>query len=360
MKILIINTTSFAKDGITNVIMNYYHEMDKTKLHIDAVSIKKPLDEFQKAFHSNGGNIYTINREIKHPFQYINELKKIIKTNKYDIVHAHGNSSTLVLEMLAAKLAGCKIRIAHCHNTKCNSLFIHKVFNPLFKMLYTHGFACGEAAGKWLFGKDDFTVLNNAISCEKFAYQKTYREQIRKEYHIDNEEIVIGHVGYFQPVKNQTFIIDIIAELDPKYKALLIGEGPLKQNIQEKVGALGLSDRVIFVGNTNKVSEHLSACDLVVMPSLFEGLPLSLMEQQASGLQCIVSDTITKEVDKTGNFAFVSLDLGAKAWAEKINHLDLSIDRNIVSQKAMVDITASGYSIENESLKLEAFYTNLL
>lgn len=360
MKLLIINTNQFARDGITNVIRNYYREMNKEDIDIDVLSNGEKFQEFEREVLDNNGTMYIINERMRSPIRYIFKLTKLIKNNKYDIVHAHGNSATLVLEMQAAKIAGCKIRIAHSHNTSCKFLFLNDILKPIFKISYTHSFACGYEAGKWLFGEQKFKVLNNAISCKKYSFSEVNRKKIRSRYNIKDENIVIGHIGAFSQIKNQSFIIDILNNLDKQYTVMMIGEGSQKKYIEEKVKRYNLNERVRFVGETNRVDEYLSAFDLILMPSLFEGLPLSLLEQQANGLQCIVSTHITREVDMSGNMVFLPLDIGEIAWAEEIQKRDLSIDRNELSQETIKKIQMKNYSIEEEAKKLQEFYKNIL
>lgn len=363
MRVLAINTVSTEKNGITNVIFNLYGAMDKQNIIVDYVSINKPDALYQEKVNAFGGSIFVIPRSMHRPFFYFLKLCKVIRHGKYDIVHAHGNSATLALEMLAAKLSGCQIRIAHSHNTTCKSRTVNRLLMPIFQHCCTHRLACGTAAGKWLFGKHDFKIMCNGVDTERFSFSKEKRTLVREALKVSDREIVIGHVGAFNEAKNQMFLVKILYEIsqeNKEYRLLLIGDGELRQLVEEKVLQLGLSDKVFFVGAIDPVSDFLSACDLIVMPSLYEGLPLSLIEEQTNGLHCIVSNRITREVDKTGNLAFLSLDAGVTCWAEKISRMHIIEPREECSCLAIKKIKACGYDINENALNLRKYYYDIL
>lgn len=363
MKILLINTVPTEKNGITNVIFNYLQSIDATGFSFDYVSINKPEEQYVDAVQNKGGNVYVIPRSRWHVLSYFYTLASLIRKNKYDAIHVHTNSHTVVLELLAAKLGGCTIRITHSHNTTCNSVIMHKLLTPLFNILCTNRLACGIDAGKWMFGDTPFIVINNGVNTEKFAFNQLARERLRHDLDINENEMLIGHVGIFNDQKNHIFLIDIFNEIvsrNASYKLCLLGDGPHKGMITEKVGKLRIKDNVIFAGNVNNVHEYLSAFDLIVMPSLYEGLPLSLIEQQANGLPCFVSDTITKEADKTGNLIFLSLNDSAEKWANKVLHTLLPVDRKLESENAIVNIKKAGYSIQEEAQKLRQYCINVI
>jgi len=362
MKVLLINTVPTEPNGITNVIFNYQSHVSPSKITFDYVSINRPSPKYINLIQEKKGLVFFVERSAKRIFHYIIQLKNIIKKNKYDIVHIHTNSHTVVLDLLASKWGGCPIRIVHVHNTTCNSVLLHKLLTPLFNALYTHGLACGEDAGHWMFGGKPFKVLNNGVDTEVFSFSMEKRREIRKKNSIGDDEMVIGHVGLFNEQKNHSFLIEVFKELnhrESKYKLMLIGDGNLRKDIERKVTDYKMVEKVIFTGNINNVSDYLNAIDLIVMPSLFEGLPLSLIEQQANGLQCVVADTITKEADKTGNMIFFPLEAKPQMWADRILGLKLEDDRTKQSQAAIKKIKACGYSIQEEALKLKRFYINI-
>lgn len=359
-KILLINTVPTEKNGVTNVIFNYLMAMNEDCGMFDYVSLNKPEDYYLNIIEKKGGRVFVIPRSSRKLFSYWNSLLNLIKQNKYDAVHVHGNSHTVVLELTAAKVAGCKIRIVHAHSTKCNSITLHKKLAFLFDQLCTHRIACGKDAGRFMFGKRPFVVINNGINTDKYAFRIEKRIKIRK--HLGWEQcIVIGHVGYFKAIKNQSFIVDVfecIYKQNHNCRLVLIGEGPMREDIQNKLDSKGLSKVACMTGNIDNVNDYLNAIDVIVMPSLFEGVPLTLIEQQANGLPCVVADTITREADKTGNLLFLSLHLSVEEWAQAVIR-ENCVNREESSKKAIENITKAGYSIKEEAKKLSQYYLEL-
>ncbi len=358
MRVLIVNTTPLKKGGITNVIFNLLENIDKTDLIFDMVVSKTESQDLVDRFCESGGEVFFVPRSMAKAVKYIGRLKKIIKEKGYDIVHIHGNSHTVVLELLAAKLAGCKIRIVHAHSTKCNDLKLHKVLTGLFHKLCTHNIACGEDAGRFMFGKKPFTVINNGIDLKKFEYSDAGRENIQKKHNLF-KKIVIGHIGMFNDIKNQDFLLEVMAELlktNPNYALVLVGDGERRELVSQKAKEMGIEDSVIFAGLTDDAPAYLSGFDVFTLPSFFEGLPLVLVEAQANGLYCIASDHVTKEADKTGNISFLSIDKGSKIWAEEILKRADNKNREETSAIAIKTLKEKGYSAKDEAEKLLMFY----
>lgn len=358
MKVLIVNTVPTERNGITNVIFNYLSAIDSKEIEFGYVYKGQIDEDYEKYLRVKGIKCYQLRRSIKHPIRYIKELSKISKD--YDIVHAHGNSSSLLLEMLAAKLGKAKVRIAHSHNTTCNSPLVHKILNPIFIKFCTERLACGVEAGKWLYGNHDFKVINNGIDTFRFRFNDRERENIRKQLRW-SDSFIIGNVGNFYEQKNHTFLLDTFSRFyqkEPKSRLLILGDGPLKDELLIKVKNLGLEDTVKFAGSVGNVEVYLSAMDIIVMPSLFEGLPLTLIEEQANGLQCVVSDVITKDADM-GNLEFLSLDLPASEWSKCIERKLKKLPNRLESSSKSIEIIKSrGFDIHEEAKKLTDIYLN--
>lgn len=339
------------------VIFNYLKAIETTNITVDLVSLNEPDPQYVKVVEDKGGRVHVLPRSGMKVFVYWNRLRKLVKSENYDAVHIHGNSHTVVLELSAVWFAGCNVRIVHSHNTTCTYTRIHKLMTFPFNRLYTHGLACGKLAGEWMFGNNPFEVINNGVDTELFGFKNSVAIAIRKEFGWQNNK-VIGHVGSFTTVKNQTFLVDVFAEVyrrDTNYRLLLIGDGNLRNDVKEKVEFLGLTDAVKFTGNVDRVYDYINVMDLVVMPSLFEGLPLTLVEQQANGLLCVVADTITREADKTGALYYMSLKSPVEDWADMIMSLNL-FGREERSIAALECIRDCGYSIQEEAKKLRCFY----
>lgn len=360
MKVLNVLTSPLVYDGISMSILNYFNNIDNQKIQMDFVA-PSTIEEIENQIRGKGGKVHILKERKKHPLKYIKKLSVLIKENKYDIVQAHGSSAILCLEMIAAKRAECKIRIAHCHNTKCDHRLIDTILRPVFYRTYTHGFACGEEAGKWLFKNRKFEIINNGKNIEEYEYNEKIRNQMRKKYSLSNYK-VIGHVGSFNYQKNHNFLIDIFYELKnrggEKYKLVLLGGGELKSYIEEKVKKLKLQDDVIFVGRTKEVANWLQAMDIMVLPSRFEGFPLVLVEWQIAGIPCIVSDKVTPAVKMTDLVQFASIEDKPEEWANKIKKIELK-DRKESKEKIIKEIKDSGFDIKEETKKLEKIYEKI-
>lgn len=358
MRILLVNTVPTYKNGITNVIFNIVSSSMCPNLNYGYVSISEPDAYYRKKLEEYNIPLYIIPRKILNPLKYIISLKKVAKD--YDIIHVHGNSATMVLEMIAAKLSGVKLRIAHSHNTTCSLKLVDKLMRPLFYKLCNGRLSCGEEAGKWLFGQNDFVVINNGINSEKFKFNQSDRENFRNRYNLSNK-FVIGHIGNLVDQKNHIFLLDVfyhILKIQPNSNLLLIGDGPLKEVVRNRAEELKIADKLFFMGSVDNPQNYLSAVDLIIMPSLFEGFPLTLVEEQANGLKCLVADTITNMSNLTGFVEFLSLNTSSKDWA--IRAINLSKDtvdsRKSRSEKAKELISLKGYDIKATTSKLIDFY----
>lgn len=358
MRILIISTDPFVLTGLSKVIETLYTNESFNNDIIDFHFPSPCNDEMVNNLRKRGCNVFISNYRLKKPIKYIRSLKIIIKHGNYDLVHIHGNSHTIVLELLAAKLAKCPIRAVHAHSTKCNSLFLHKILTPFFNMLCTHRFACGIEAGKFLYGKKDFIVVKNGMKLEKFRFNEENRKLINDEYQLQNKT-VIGCVANFVEVKNHTFMIDIINDLCKRsgnYILMLIGKGVLMDVIKEKVRVLALEDKVLFIGSTPDVHKYLSAMDIFLLPSHYEGVPLTLIEAQCNGIKCIASNNVPEEVNLTDSIRFLPINNGTSSWVGTIENTDISDDRSNLSADWIEKITDAGYNIDTQATQLLNLY----
>ncbi len=358
MNILVISTVSYRANGIANVIRNLY--VNDT-FHNENMFFLFPLDNDESMISdlkNSGYKVFEFPRNKKNTIQYFCQVYHMVKSNHIQIVHIHGNSHSVTIELLASFLAGCKIRICHSHNTTCTHKAIHRLLTPAFGLLCTDRFACGEEAGRWMYGNKEFRVVKNGIDTERFRYRENDRERVRFQYKIGEDEFIIGHIGNLNRQKNQAFLIELIADinLNRACKCLLVGEGENKDDLEKMVKDLGLEEKVFFCGTTKDVPAYLSAIDVIVMPSLYEGLPLSLIEAQASGLDCVVSGVITKEVNLTGKVYYVNNLNSKEDWLKEIEGKDIKKDRNKYSQNAINIIRSSGYDIKAEVQELYEYY----
>lgn len=245
VKVLVVSSTRFTIHGITNVIMNYYRNIDKNHIRYDFAVNGELQPELLNEMKRNGSEVFQLPLRSKKPLSYVLALKKIIARGNYDIVHAHGNSATLFLETAVAKICGVPVRIAHCHNSTCKYKLVHSILKPFFLRSITHAFACSHKAGQWLYGKNH-KVINNGIDLDKYAFNPKIREDYRRKLGISDKK-VIGHIGNFVYQKNHEFLLDVFHEVckqDDNYVLLLLGDGILRKHIEEKTQLMGLEKKL--------------------------------------------------------------------------------------------------------------------
>lgn len=348
--------------GVESVVMNYYRYIDKSKIQFDFICDEDSTNIPYEEIENLGGKVILI-PPYQKVLKYHKELKRVLKQGKYKIVHSHINTLS-VFSLFAAKCAGVPVRIAHSHSTtnkkEKKKNLIKQVLRPFSKLFATDYMCCSELAGRWLFGNKEYDngnvyLLNNAIDLDKFKYDEEKRKEKRKELNIEDSTLVIGHVGRFVEQKNHRFLIDIFNEVHKQKEdsiLLLAGQGPLMEEMQEKVKALGIENSVKFLGQRNDINELYQAFDVFCLPSLYEGLPVVGVEAQATGLLCILSDDMTKETKVLESTKFLSLNQSAKEWTDNIIEKYNTYKRT----KTRKEISNNGFDITNETSKLEDFY----
>lgn len=355
-KILVIITTGFVSyGGLTTVAMNYYRSIDRKKISMD-FSCTNDIEPDLKAELIENGSIYHKLPNRKNIMQYISRLKHICK--EYDSVHIHGNSSTLTIELLAAKLAGVSQRIVHIHNTTCTHRIANRVLHPFFTTLYTDAIACSQKAGDWIFDRE-FYVLNNAIDLNKYRFSETNRIEIKNLYGL-TDECIVGHVGKFNEQKNHQFLLSIFKDFlkaHPNSVLMMVGGGELQPYIKKRAQKIGIADKVIFTGMLNDTSKYYSVFDCFVMPSLWEGLPLSAIEAQAAGLRCVFSDKITSEIDLTKENIFLSLKDEINNWSYALETSCDNRPRNALCERYISYLKDVGFDADTNAEILMKIYS---
>ena len=347
--------------GVESVVMNYYRHIDKSKIQFDFIcdedSTSIPYEEIEKL----GGKVILI-PPYQKLFRYHKELKRILKEGNYKIVHSHINTLS-VFSLFAAKCAKVPVRIAHSHSTtnkkEKKKNLMKQVLKPFSKLFATDYMCCSELAGRWLFGdklydEGKIYLLNNAIDLHKFEYNEKIREEVRKELNIDEETFVMGHVGRFVEQKNHSFLIDIFYELQKERQnavLMLVGQGPLQEESKAKVEQLGLKEKVLFLGQRNDAARLYQAIDVFVLPSLYEGLGMVLIEAQTAGAYCFASTEVPTIAKVTENMKFLKLADSSKKWVEEI--LKISSYQRVGTKEI---VSKQGYDIEEEGKKLEEYY----
>ena len=355
--------------GIQQFLVENVRNMDKSKVQVDVLTLDDgTIYPLEQAIQDAGATYYKLKGIwINKPWDYIKYAKAIdeffTENNDYKVVHMNASSKNFLL-LKYAKKHNVPIRIAHSHNIDFQTKNpIKKLIGNLFKVpmkkYATDYFACSYLAGEWLFGKENVEngkvkVIHNAVDYDRFKYDEKVREEMRKEFKIQKNEILFGNVGRFTNQKNHTFLIDIFNEIHKKNKdtkLIMAGIGEKEDEIREKVKNLNLEDSTIFAGFRKDVNKIMQAMDVFLLPSLYEGLPVVGVEAQAAGLPSFTSkDVVTSEVKITNAFEFISLEKTAEEWADIILNSDLS------RRDTQEDLKKAGYFIEDSAKELVNFY----
>ena len=357
IRILIVNGKMIC-GGIESFIMNIYRHIDRNKIQFDFLVHYKDRFFYDDEIESLGGKIHRLTfRNDNNYFKYKKDLKTFFKNNpQYQIVwgQMEGLASIYLKE---AKKAGVKWTIAHSHITSAERSLkglIKRVLRKNVNKYADYKFACSTEAGRYLFGKAPFTLIPNAIETERFLFNAQTRERIRAHHGWDETHFVLGHIGRFNAQKNHKYLIDIFAEYakkNPNARLCLCGDGELMQSVKDYATKKSVMDRITFTGNIPNVNEYYQAFDMFVMPSLYEGLPVSGIEAQVSGLPCVFADTITREVGiLTDRTKFLSITQSPEVWANAISEQD-GVDRTIDNETLLND-----YNIHCNAEKLSTFF----
>lgn len=346
--------------GIQAFIMNVYRVIDKEKYQFDFLVNRHVPNSYEEEIAQMGGRIFVTPARNKGLWKNKLELEHFFASHKeYCAIHMHESSLSYIEPLIVAKKIGFNNLIIHSHSTGVNNSLIHKAlhrYNQTRIQKYADWYiACGELAKDWMYGKskiyDNSIIITNGIDIDKYSFDKTVRQRLRNELDLE-ENFVIGHIGRFSNVKNHLFLLKIFLEVLKKktdVKLVLVGDGELKESIKNKASEMGILDNVLFLGARNDVHCLVQAMDCFVMPSFYEGFPVTVIEAEASGLPVVMSDTITKEVLLKDNVKMCSLQSDPKIWADTI----------IGNQERIVDNTGliqSGLSIQNTVQKLEKIY----
>ncbi len=353
--------TYMGRGGLETMLMNYYRSIDRSKIQFDFLVHRDFRADYDDEIESLGGIIHRVPRLVPWSRTYKKSLEAFFKAHpEYKIVHVHQDCLSSVILKVADK-CGVPIRLAHSHASSQdkNLKYLIKLFYMRSIPKYsTKMFACSKQAGDWMFRGSEFTVLNNAIDTNQYFFSDEARKKIRNEFGFSDDTFVLGHVGRFAPPKNHEFLIDIFYEvkkINRNSKLLLVGDGDLRQSITDKVDRLNLSDSVVLAGVRSDVHVLLNAMDAFVMPSVYEGLGIAIIEAQANGMHCIISDTIAKDCDLTDLVHRISLDSAPQVWAKQI----ISLSQK-TREKRIDEIITAGYDIKENAKWLTEHYITLM
>lgn len=354
MKRLLCILSNMNAGGAETFLMKVYRKIDRTKYQFDFC-----LNTIERCFYESeieklGGKIYRIPAKSENLQLFKNQLENIVAENKYQYVLRITANAAGLMDLKIAKQAGADVCIARSSNSNSEKGIKNVVAHILGKLLYSKyvdvGFAPSELAAEYTFGKrsverNKVSIIHNALDINVYEFNPSRRESIRQEFGLSDSDLLIGNIGRFMSQKNHNFIIEIfdkIHNLIPNAYLVLVGNGELENIIRDQVKNKGLERNVIFTGVRSDIPDILSAMDVMLMPSLYEGMPNTVIEAQATGLPCVISDSITSEANITGLVKYVPLSKSSDFWADEV--LKAISNNRLNTKKMFID---SGYDIES-------------
>lgn len=354
MKRVLCVLSSMNAGGAETYLMKIYRSLDRTRYQMDFC-----INVFDKNYYEDeiaelGGRLYKIPSRTRDLKAHDNELFKIINEKKYKYVLSVSSSATSYFDLRIAKRAGAEVCAIRSSNSNIGMPLHKRIIQELLRITLNKYadvlIAPSDLSAICMFGKNylkdkRFVYLCNALCVDDYIFTQEKRNKVRKEFCIPDNKIVVGHVGRFHSQKNHQFLLEVFNEMTDKNSLLmLVGTGELEQAIRDKVRKMNIEDRVLFTGVRSDVNELLSAMDVFVFPSLFEGMPNTVVEAEASSLPCVISDSITKDVNILGNVRFISLNDSPTLWAKAAME---SLNEKRINTKVLFE--EKGYGIKSST-----------
>lgn len=365
MKVLVL-ITKMDRGGAETFVMNYMRHFNRDVIQYDFLVNRQEPGAYEEEIQDLGGHIYRMSPMYPQYFaRYKREFRAFIREHpEYRIIHSNLEERSYFPLRIASE-EGVPVRIAHAHNVYRGvnpKMVFRDYFRSRLPPYVTDKFACSLQAGKWLFGNGvlsdrRFKIVRNAIEVDRYAYRPKVREDLRMRLSL-GQRLVVGNTGRLTGQKNQAFLMDVFSAVKKVRRdavLLLVGEGELKRSLERKADELGIRSSVIFAGSVPDVEDYLQVMDVFVFPSLYEGLPLSMVEAQAAGLPCIASDRVPRSVKLTSSVSFLSLEDRPESWADKVLR---SADSKRCDRRDSV--RQGGYDIRDAAPKLQDFYLSAL
>ncbi|OUM20304.1 glycosyltransferase [Butyricicoccus porcorum] len=351
-------------DGTAVAIMNYYQSLIDDGWHVDFMHLKSNACQWLNEVRENNGNVFELPQANKYTPAVQNRIENVISQGNYDLVHVnmpgHIGYSTLRL----ARKKGIAVRIFHAHNPKnilnTKTKMSTWLYDYLIQKEATDLIACSKSAGESRFGSKDFRVMRNVIDTDRFQYRSDARNCIRSGLNITNK-VVVGVVGRFAAQKNPGFLVHCFAEyvkIESRAFLLWVGDGELKQRVEQELHRLSLDDRYYFAGRKAEVEDWYAAMDLFFLPSVFEGMGIVFLEAQCTGLPCLGSNHVPVETEVTELMHRLDLNLPEKVWALEMKKITDHAEAEVRQSRAN-DFIASGYSHEATKDDLKNYYNHL-
>lgn len=347
--------------GLETMLMNYYRHFNRDKVQLDFLTHRSVSGAYDEEIKQLGGHIYRAPRLYpQNWFKYKRYMKKFFEEHHYPVVHSHIDAMS-AFPLAVARKSGVTVRIAHSHNDSVDRDLkypIKQFARRGLPSIATHYWACSENAGAFLFGESNrlkVTIVKNAIDLASFKPSESLRSKARDSLGITPDQLCIGHVGRFCEVKNQALLVTLVKELVEEGTdavLLLIGDGPLRSEIEKMASDEGVSDHVCFLGLRDDVNVLMQAFDILVFPSLHEGIPLTLIEAQATGMPVLTSDRVSSEALILSNCLAMPLEASIAQWANKVREL-AELGR---VENAICALSKAGYEISGSAQDLMEKY----
>ena len=347
--------------GIESLVMNIYRNIDKDKIQFDFITYGDPSD-YVEEIERLGGHVYCLTSRKKNIFKYYGETLRFFKVygRRYSYLHLHLCSASNILPLKVNKTIPNVIVHSHLSATIGRIASILQNLNKGYLLYHsTFLFACSDLAGTHLFGNhctsdSRYRFIPNGVDINRFKYSEERRKKIRKQYHFTEDDIILGFTGRLAREKNIPFLVDIVAHLvhlSRNYKLILVGEGEMRPFLEEQIRELSLSEHVFLLGECSNVSEILQGMDIFVTASKAEGLPVSLIEAQAAGLECVISSAITKQANICGQVHYMDKEASSDEWA--VNIFKLKLPERSSNYKKIYN---SPFNIISVAHELQNFY----
>ena len=354
MKRVLCILSNMNSGGAETFLMKVYRNLDRSKYQMDFCLNVESECFYNEEIRNLGGKIFYVPPKSKNIHKFAKELKQLVRREGYDFVLRITSNAAGFLDLKLAKQAGAKVCIARSSNSSDGTSAVVKAIHRLSQLIFSRyvdvKLAPSMLAAEYTFGKKsvkngEVSLLNNAVDLDIFKFYPEERDNIREELGIHNK-LVVGHVGRFSEQKNHLFLIDIFSEIKKQNENVVLllvgGNGDQEEQVRKKISDFALDDSVIFTGIRSDIPQLMSAMDVFILPSFYEGMPNVVIEAQSTGLPCIISDTITQEAQLTELVEFLSLKDNTKVWAK--NALEMANRPRMITKQIFVD---KGYDIQS-------------
>lgn len=358
MRVLVVNTVAFDNNGISKHILAYCRRLNQTNFIIDFV-VNETIADSSKS-QLEGSHFFILSRRKKNLFSYCRELIGIIRQGNYELIHIHGNSATMLVETLSAKLSGKRIKIiAHGHAVHSDHPLFHKVAKKLLGASCDQIFACSHEAGKFICQGDAYRVISNFIEGADFRFKPIKRQELRSKMQLEDQKVLL-HVGNFTPAKNHFFLLDLLGALlktSSNVRLILIGDGELAESVVEYGERLGVNHHVTYLGQLTNPADYYDVADIFVMPSLFESFGTALLEAQCAGLPCYASNRIPSIVKISQDVFFLPIEDSLNEWVRLIHQETCKLESR---KKGQIKVKNSPFDADRNVKGLAKLYGEIV